>query len=173
MVAEGGWKQNKNRNEFYDSSTYLGWEEQGISTWLREAKAWKCATSKVTGLKDVHGLQLALHMPERSEIRQQLFDSLETEEMAGEDGWIAVIKILEDHYQKRWQQFCFWNLERVSCTEQTTEPIYWWIHHVLRKIQTANEAIQDGSWRKNTWFESVMWSKPGRWWTADCKAWSQ
>ena len=78
------------------------WDEKNkeFSTWLREAKAWKCATSKVTGLKDVHGLQLALHMPERSEIRQQLFDSLETEEMAGEDGWIAVIKILEDHYQK-------------------------------------------------------------------------
>ena len=79
------------------------WDEKnrGFTSWLRETKAWKCGTTNVAGLKDVHGLQLALHMSEGSEIRQQLFDSLETEEMAGEDGWAAVLEILESHYQSQ------------------------------------------------------------------------
>ena len=40
--------------------------------WLKEVKAWKVATSNVVGLKDVHGLQLALHLPEGCEIGRQI-----------------------------------------------------------------------------------------------------
>ena len=39
--------------------------------------------SNVAGLKDVHGLQLALHLPE---IRRQIFDSVDTDDMKGDDG---------------------------------------------------------------------------------------
>ena len=40
---------------------------KGFELWLTEVKAWK-----VVGLKDVHGLQLALHLPEGSEIGCQI-----------------------------------------------------------------------------------------------------
>ena len=78
------------------------WDENNkeFSLWLREAKAWKVATSGVSGLKDVHGLQLALHLPDGTEIRRQIFDTLDTDEMIGEDGWKAVIDLLEKYYKK-------------------------------------------------------------------------
>ena len=71
-----------------------------FSLWLREAKTWKCATESITGLKNVHGLQLALYLSEASEIRRQIFDTLDTDEMKTENGWRSVIELLETHYQK-------------------------------------------------------------------------
>jgi len=35
-----------------------------------KVKAWKAETQGVSGLKDVHGLQLALHLPDGSENRR-------------------------------------------------------------------------------------------------------
>lgn len=80
----------------------LRWGEDNkeFSLWLREAKAWKVATSGVTGLKDVHGLQLALHLPDGSEIRGQVFDTLDTEDMIGDDRWKKVIELIETYYSK-------------------------------------------------------------------------
>ena len=78
------------------------WDENNkeFSLWLREAKAWKEATSAVTGLKEVHGLQLALHLPDGSEIRRQIFDTLDTDDMKGDAGWRSVINLIEKHYKK-------------------------------------------------------------------------
>ena len=78
------------------------WDEKHkeFSLWLREVKAWKLATSGVAGLKNVHGLQLALHLPEGSEIRHQVFDTLETDELVGDEGWAKIIDLLEKHYKK-------------------------------------------------------------------------
>ena len=68
--------------------------------WLREAQAWKVATNAVPGLKDVHGLQLALHLPEKSEIRNQIFDTFDTAEMQGNDGWKKIIDLMSKYYKK-------------------------------------------------------------------------
>lgn len=78
------------------------WDESNkqFDLWLREVKAWKAATENVTGLKDVHGLQLALHLPENSEIRCQVFDSIETDQLKGEEGFKKLIELLENHYAK-------------------------------------------------------------------------
>ena len=57
----------------------------------------KCATEGINGLKGVHGLQLALHLPEGSEIRRQIFDNFDTDEMKGNDGWNGVIDLLKLH----------------------------------------------------------------------------
>ena len=78
------------------------WDEKtkDFEFWLREVHAWKKATANVTGLKGVHSLQLALHLPEGSEIRRQVFDSFSTEEMAGEDGWKKVMDLLKTHYSR-------------------------------------------------------------------------
>ena len=45
------------------------WDDKmkDFELWLREVKACKVATSNEVGLKDVHGLQLALHLDEGSE----------------------------------------------------------------------------------------------------------
>ena len=75
-------------------------KRKDFTLWLREVKAWKLATASVTGLKNVHGLQLALHLPEGSEIRTQIFDTIDTDEMEGDDGWKRVIDLLEHHYKK-------------------------------------------------------------------------
>ena len=66
----------------------LKWDEKmkDFELWLRVVKAWKVATSNVVGLKDVHGLQLPLHLPEGSEISHQIFDSIDTDDMKGDDG---------------------------------------------------------------------------------------
>ena len=75
--------------------------------WPREAKTWKCATESITGLKNVHGLQLALHLSEASEIRRQIFDTFDTDEMKGENGWRSVTELLETHYQKEDNSLAF------------------------------------------------------------------
>ena len=46
-------------------------------------------------LKNVHGLQLVLNLPEGSKIRRYLFDMLDTEQMTGDDGWKTVIELSE------------------------------------------------------------------------------
>ena len=78
------------------------WDEstKTFELWLREVKVWKAATDKVTGLSGVHGLQLALHLPEGSEIRTQVFDTIEPEQMQGDEGFKTVISLLERHYAK-------------------------------------------------------------------------
>ena len=76
------------------------WDEKmkHFELWLREVKAWKVATSNVVGLKDVHGLQLALHLPEGSEIRRQIFYYFDTDDIKGDDGWKKIIDLLKRHY---------------------------------------------------------------------------
>ena len=64
-------------------------------------------------VKDVHGLQLVLHLPEGCEIRNQLFDTLDTAEMAGDAGWKKNIDLMSEYYKKdentdafdTWKQF--------------------------------------------------------------------
>ena len=65
------------------------WDKKNMefSLWLRAAKMRKCATEHITGLKNVYGLQLALHLPDGSEIHRQIFDTFNTDEMNGENGW--------------------------------------------------------------------------------------
>ena len=48
----------------------------------------------INGLKNVYGLQLALHIPQGSEIRRQIFDKLDTSDLKGEARWTAVIELL-------------------------------------------------------------------------------
>ena len=62
-------------------------------------KAWKLAKKDVLVLKNVHGLQLVLNLPEGSEIGRHLFDMLETKQMTGDDGWKTVIELLESYYR--------------------------------------------------------------------------
>ena len=78
------------------------WDEKtkAFDLWLREVKVWKLATGHITSLTDMHGLQLALHLPEGSEIRTQVFDTLEPEEMTGNEGFGKVLALLEKHYAK-------------------------------------------------------------------------
>ena len=51
-------------------------------------------------MKNVHSLQLKLHLPEGSEIRRQIFDTLDTDDLKGKAGWTAVIELLKQHYEK-------------------------------------------------------------------------
>ena len=78
------------------------WDDsnKNFDMWLREAEAWKVVKATVNGLKDVHGLQLALHLPEGSEIRNHIFDTLETAEMMGDDGWKKITDLLCQYYKK-------------------------------------------------------------------------
>lgn len=78
------------------------WDEENkeFSLWLREVKAWKEATAAVAGLKNVHGLQLALRLPNGSEIRRRVFDTLHTNEMKGDNGWTKLIDLIETYYSK-------------------------------------------------------------------------
>ena len=48
----------------------------------------------INGLKNVYGLQLALHIPQGSEIRRQIFDELDTGDLKDEARWTAVIELL-------------------------------------------------------------------------------
>ena len=48
----------------------------------------------INGLKNVYGLQLALHIPQGSEIRRQIFDKLDTGDLKDEAIWTAVIELL-------------------------------------------------------------------------------
>ena len=45
----------------------------------------------INGLKNVYGLQLALHLPEGSEIRRQIFDKLDTGDLKDKARWTAVM----------------------------------------------------------------------------------
>ena len=78
------------------------WDQKmkDFELWLREVKAWKVETSNVVSLKDVHGPQLALHLPKGSEIRCQIFDSIDTNDMKGDDGWKKIIDLLKKHHSK-------------------------------------------------------------------------
>ena len=75
-------------------------ENKDFDLWVREIKAWKISTATVSGLKGVHALQLVLHFPEGSEIRNQLFETFDTEEMKGDDGWNRVIDHMKQYYSK-------------------------------------------------------------------------
>ena len=48
----------------------------------------------INGLKIVYGLQLALHLPEGSETRCQIFDKLVSGDLKDEGRWTAVIVLL-------------------------------------------------------------------------------
>ena len=78
------------------------WDEKvkSFDAWLREVKVWKAATEKAVGLSDVHGLQLALHLAESSEVRSQIFETMEPDDMKGDGGFAKVLKVLEQHYAK-------------------------------------------------------------------------
>ena len=78
------------------------WDEKNTEFLLRlqEAQAWKCATESIDGLKDVHVLQLALHLPEGSEIRRQIFDKLDIDDLKGEAEWTTVIELLKQRREK-------------------------------------------------------------------------
>ena len=85
--------------------------------WLREVKSWRVATLEVKSLKDVHGLQLALHLPEGTEIRRQIFDTFEPEQMQGDEGWKRVIELIENCYKKddNTEAYESWNEIRSVC----------------------------------------------------------
>ena len=77
------------------------WNEsmKDFETWLSEVKLWKMSTANVSWLKDCHAAILTLRLPESSEIRRHIIETLKPEEMAGDDGWNAVIKLIEEHYK--------------------------------------------------------------------------
>lgn len=77
------------------------WEEKykDFSLWLQEVKTYKCATQDINGLKEVPGPQLALDLPEGNESELEIFDTFDTKEMKGENGWNAVIDLLKLHYK--------------------------------------------------------------------------
>ena len=77
------------------------WDEstKDFETWLTEVKVWKLSTANVAWLKDSHAATLTLRLPEGSEIRRHILQTLQPEEMKGEDGWDAVIKLIEEHYK--------------------------------------------------------------------------
>ena len=75
-------------------------EKKDFSVWLREATAWKIVTMDLKGMKDNHAIILTLKFPEGSEIREHLFESFSVDEMKGEDGWTAVIGLVEEHFKK-------------------------------------------------------------------------
>ena len=99
------------------------WDEstKEFSLWLKEIKAWKLATKDVSALKNVHGLQLVLNLPEGSEIRRHLFDMLDTEQMTGDDGWKRVIELLESYYKEddNAEAFETWKEFRTLCKRTT------------------------------------------------------
>ena len=134
-------------------------KNKGFASWLHETKAWKCATTNVADLKDVHDLQLALHMPEGSKIRQQVFDSLETEEMAGEDGWKAVLKILESHYQKDDNSTAFetWKEFRTLTQKENQSIDDYIMYYEKYKLSMKRYETDLG---EDSWIESDVWSKP-------------
>ena len=80
----------------------------------------KLATKDVSGLKNVHGLQLVLNLPEGSEIRRYLFDMLDTEQMTGDGG--KQLLNYQNHYKKdnNAEAFKTWKLFRLF-VERTTK----------------------------------------------------
>ena len=99
------------------------WDEstKEFSLWFKEIKAWKLATKDVSALKNTHGLQLVLNLPEGSEIPRHLFDMLDTEQMTGDDGWKRVIELLESYYKKddNAEAFETWKEFRTLCKRTT------------------------------------------------------
>ena len=91
-----------------------------FSLWLQEVKTYKCATQDINGLKEVPGPQLALDLPEGSESELEIFDTFDTKEMKGENGWNAVIDLLKLHYKtgnsreafNTWKKFKTWTASR-------------------------------------------------------------
>ena len=73
----------------------------------------------------MHGLQLVLNLPEDSEIRRHLFNTLDSEQMIGDDGWKTVIELLESYYKKddNAEVFDTWKEFRILCRKdnQTIE----------------------------------------------------
>ncbi len=74
-----------------------------FSLWLKEVEAWKLATVNVSSLKNTHGLQLALGLPEDSEVRQHVFNTLKTEELAGETGWVSILNLENSEAFETWK----------------------------------------------------------------------
>ena len=82
----------KNVEWIFEPAT-LGWEKKEFLFWIQETQAWKCATESLNGLKNVHSLQLALHLRDGSEIKRQIFDTLDTEDLKSEAGWKAPLRL--------------------------------------------------------------------------------
>ena len=64
-------------------------------------------SNSVNELKNVHGLQLALKLAD-SEIRRQIFDTLDTNDLKGEAGWTAFIELFKQHEMdafETWRKF--------------------------------------------------------------------
>ena len=126
------------------------WDEsiKEFSLWLKEIKAWKLATKDVSVLKNVHGLQLVLNLPEGSEICRHLFDTLDTEQMTGDDNWKTVIELLESYYKKddNAEAFDTWKEFRTLCRKDN------------QTIEVKNEKMLfHGFRRTSTWSEFIMW----------------
>ena len=126
------------------------WDEsiKEFSLWLKEIKAWKLATKDVSVLKNVHGLQLVLNLPKGSEICRHLFDTLDTEQMTGDDNWKTVIELLESYYKKddNAEAFDTWKEFRTLCRKDN------------QTIEVKNEKMLfHGFRRTSTWSEFIMW----------------
>ena len=102
------------------------WGASSFELWIKQVKAWKVATTSVPGLKDVHAIQLALHLPEHSDIRNDVFEAFDVDtELAGDAGWKTLIEFLEENKGKddssthfdTWKDFK--NLQR--CSDQTID----------------------------------------------------
>ena len=82
LIGNGGWLRNKTQYGIKICKSPLYNEKyKHFSLWLRQVKTWKCATKDINGLKEIYGLQLALHLPEG--------------ESEGTDGWNAVTDLLK------------------------------------------------------------------------------
>ena len=62
------------------------WDEkkQNFCNSSEKPKHGNVQAESINGLKYVYGLQLALHLPEGSEIRRQVFDKLDTGDLKDE-----------------------------------------------------------------------------------------
>ena len=62
------------------------WDEKNIifCNGSEKPKHGNVQAESINGLKNVYGLQLALHLPEGSEIRRQTFDKLDTGDLKDE-----------------------------------------------------------------------------------------
>ena len=77
------------------------WDEsmKDFEMWLAEVHLWKQATQNVPWLKDSHGATLTLGLPEGSEIRNHILQTIQPDDMKGDDGWAAVIELIKEHYR--------------------------------------------------------------------------
>ena len=72
----------------------MGWKKQNFCNGSEKPKHGNVQAESINGLKNVYGLQLALHIPQGSEIRRQIFDKLDTGDLKDEARWTAVIELL-------------------------------------------------------------------------------